>query len=130
MVDTFIYPRTIAIRRAKTVAESTGTGDTIGYAGYSGVEDSPSSDNGYDTLFTGIPASIQAAATGQKRVGELPGNAFSQPTWRIFIPLESLAQYSVRDRDIIEDDEGYRYLVGQAYWDSLGYQLRCIRLES
>lgn len=130
MVDTFIYPRLIEIRRPKTVADTTGTGDTIGYAGYSGVEDSPSSDSGYTTLFTGIPASIQAAATGQKRVGELPGNAFSQPTWRIYIPLESLAQYSVRDRDIVVDDEEYRYLVGQAYWDSLGYRLTCIRLEA
>lgn len=130
MVDTFIYPRLIEIRRPKTVAVSTATGDVLGYAGYSGEEDSTTSAGGYVTLFTNIPASIQAAATGQKRVGELPANAFSQPTWRIFIPLESLAQYSVRDRDLVVDDEQYRYVVGQAYWDSLGYSLRCIRAEA
>lgn len=130
MVDTFIYPRLIEIRRPKTVAGSTGAGDDIGYVGYSGEEDSETSAGGYTTLFTGIPASIQAGATGQKRVGELPANAFSQPTWRIFVPLESLAQYSVRDRDIVVDDEEYRYLVGQAYWNVLGYRLTCIRLEA
>jgi hypothetical protein len=38
--------------------------------------------------------------------------------------------YSIRDRDIIVDDEGYRYGVSANYWTGIGYQLDCIRLEA
>jgi len=37
---------------------------------------------------------------------------------------------AVRDRDILVDDEGYRYEVGHAYWNILGMKLQCIRLEA
>jgi hypothetical protein len=38
--------------------------------------------------------------------------------------------YSIRDRDIIVDEEGYRYEVGANYWTQLGYQLSTIREEA
>jgi len=40
------------------------------------------------------------------------------PTWYIYCSVQ-LPKYSVRDRDIIVDDEGYRYEVGQAEWGAL-----------
>jgi hypothetical protein len=126
-VNRFLYPRIIAVHRVKTIA---GTTDAIGPVGYSGVEQSTSSEAGETVLFTGVPASIQAAATGRKKDNSLPQDVVYAPTWNIFIPLGSLAKYSVRDRDIILDDEGYRYEVGQAWWDSLGYRLTSIRLEA
>jgi hypothetical protein len=124
-----IYNRTIAIHRSRTVA---GSSDTIGLTGYSGTEQStsPSDPEGEQVLFTGVPAKIQAAVMGRKRDSALPQDAVFAPGWKIFVPAIALAQYSVRDRDIVLDDENYRYEVAQAYWDILGYQLVCIRLEA
>lgn len=127
-----LYPRTVSLRRLKTVAgTSTAAGDAIGLTGYSGAEIStdPADTQGETILKDGIPASIQAAATGRKRDSALPQDAVSNPTWDIFIPSTALAKGMVRDRDIFVDDEGYRYEVGQAYWNLLGYKAMCIRLE-
>ena len=52
------------------------------------------------------------------------------PTWLIFTPQSALAKGTVRDRDVIVDDEFYRYEVAQAYWNRLGMKLLCIRLEA
>lgn len=122
-----LYPRLVEVRRLKTVAGST---DALGLTGYSGAEQSTTSAAGETILFTGIPASIQAAATGRKKDSSLPQDVVYAPTWKIFIPLASLPKGAARDRDYIIDDEGYRYEVGQAYWNILGHQLVCIRLEA
>jgi hypothetical protein len=122
-----LYPRAIEVHRLKTVA---GSNDAIGLTGYSGAEQSQTSVEGESVLFTGIAASIQAAATGRKKDSSLAGDAVYAPTWNIFTSKRALAKGSVRDRDIIVDDEGYRYEVGQAYWNLLGYRLTCIRLEA
>lgn len=128
-VNLFIYPRTVSVTRSKTVA---GTTDVIGPAGYSGVENSTAADNpeGVSVLLTNIPASIQAAASGKKKDSSLPQDVVYAPTWNIFIPLESLPRNTIRDRDYITDDNGYRYEVGQAYWNSLGWKLVCVRQEA
>ena len=36
----------------------------------------------------------------------------------------------IRDRDILVDDEGYRYGVASAWWTQLAYNLSCVRLEA
>jgi hypothetical protein len=64
-------------------------------------------------LFTGVPASIQSAATGRKKDSSLPQDAVFAPTWFIFVPKGALAKDSIRDRDFIIDDQGYRYEVAQ-----------------
>jgi hypothetical protein len=125
-----IYNRIIAVHRLATNAAA---GDTaIGLVGYSGAEQSPSPPDpqGEITLFTGIPASIQAGIMGRKKDSTLPEDIVHAPTWNIFVPAVNLAQYSVRDRDIILDDEGYRYEVAQNWYDLLGYKLACVRLEA
>jgi hypothetical protein len=129
-VNRQIYPRTIEIRRNETNA---GPSDAvIGLAGYSGTEATTSPTNPADeaVLFTGIPASIQAGQTGRKKDSALPQDVVFAPTWHIFTPLSALPKGSVRDRDIIVDDEGYRYEVGQAYWNRLGGKWICIRMEA
>jgi hypothetical protein len=125
----FIYPRTVQINRAIPAAA---TSAAVGVVGYSGMttQPAPGTAQGEDVLFTRIPASIQAAQTGRKRDSALASDAVFAPTWNIIIPAASLAKGSVRDRDIVIDDEGYRYQVGQAYWNSLGYRLTCVRLEA
>jgi hypothetical protein len=122
-----IYPRLIEVRRLNTVA---GVADGIGLLGYSGAEQSSSPTQGETVLFTGIPASIQKGPAGRKKDGALPTDSVFAPTWRIWIPLGSMAKGNIRDRDIIRDDELYRYEVSQAYWNILGYQLICIRLQA
>jgi len=110
-----------------------GPADTaIGGLGYSGAEQStnPSDAQGEIVLFTGIAASIQSGDTGRKKGKALPSDVFYAPTWYIFIPPTEIAQYSIKDRDIILDEEGYRYEVGQNYWSMAGYKLSCIRLEA
>lgn len=122
-----IYIRSVTLSRINSVA---GTTDVIGNAGYSGAELGVGIE-GETILFTGLPASIQLGAAGRTNKGtELPGDAIARPVWNIFIPATAIAQYSVRDRDIIIDDEGYRYMVGANYWTQLGYQLSTIRQEA
>ena len=122
-----LYPRTIEVHRVKTVGDSA---SAVGLVGYSGAEQSTTSPQGETVLFTAIPAQIQMATTGRKKDSSLPQDVVYAPTWYIYTPKRALKLYSVRDRDIILDDEGYRYEVAQNYWNLLGYRLTCIRLEA
>jgi hypothetical protein len=44
--------------------------------------------------------------------------------------LKAGKPHDIRDRDILTDDEDYRYQVGGNYWTSMGYQLSTIREEA
>ena len=123
-----IYPRIVSISRLSTVA---GLTDTIGNVGYSGAELGVGSE-GEVVQLTALPASIQLKTGGRTtKNGELPGDAVTKPVWEIFIPASAtVVQYAIRDRDIIIDDEGYRYEVGANYWTAFGYQLSTIRMEA
>ena len=124
-----LFDRTIAVHRLKTVAGSTDS--AIGLTGYSGAEEStsPSDPQGETVLYVGIAASIDAGTLGRKKDSALPQDVVYGPTWYIYCSVQ-LPKYSVRDRDIIVDDEGFRYEVGQAEWGILGYRLICVRLEA
>lgn len=123
-----IFDRTVAVHRLKTVA---GSSDTIGLTGYSGAEQSLTSAEGETVLFTDLPASIQLGAAGRTtRNAGLPGDATTKPIWIIQIPATAISLYDIRDRDIILDDEKYRYEVAANYWTDLGYQLSTVRLEA
>jgi hypothetical protein len=126
-----LYPRLIAVHRAITVAGNSDAGGLVGYSGMTANPDAVDSGRqGETVLFTNIPASIQATAAGRKKASTLPSDSVFAPTWVIYTALSALAKGSVRDRDIIIDDEGYRYEVGQAYWNILGHKISCIRLEA
>lgn len=124
-----LYPRIVSVHRQKTVA---GTTDNIGLGGYSGEEQSisPSDVEGEVVLYTGLPAAIAARTSGRTKGTLLPGDIVFKPAWTISIPIPAITIYSIRDRDIIIDDENYRYAVGSNYWTGLGYQLDCVRLET
>lgn len=121
-----VFNRVIDIHRLKTVA---GVSDSIGLVGYSGAEQG-TGIAGETVLFTAIPATIQLGAAGRTTKGGLPTDAVSNPVWNIIIPPSSIAIHNIRDRDIVIDDEFYRYEVGAAFWTALGYQLSTIRLEA
>lgn len=122
------YPRTVSVRRLKTVAG--GVADAVGAVGYSGAEQGTSSE-GETILFSGLIASIQLGSAGRTTVNVgLPGDAVSKPVWKIYIPSSVVSQYAIRDRDIILDDEGYRYEVSANLWTTAGYELSTVRLEA
>lgn len=123
-----LYPRLVAVHRLKTVAGSSDT--SVGFTGYSGAEATTvmSDVAGETVLFTNIPATIVGRPGRSK--GPLPGDVVYKPVWTISIPAASLALYDVRDRDILVDDEGYRYEVSDNYWTIAGYELGCVRLEA
>jgi hypothetical protein len=111
----FVYPRTISISRP---TQPNGVG-AVGYGAELPATETPVASN--------VPASIQQKKEGRMPGAGLPGDARAT-IWRIF--FNSLQNGTVADRDIITDDLGIRYQVQAAYWNSLGYNCLCERLEN
>lgn len=113
----FLYPRTVSFYRP---GAQTGAGK-IAYGGQTQTAEM--------LIVADVACNIQLRREGQKSVSGLPGDA-NRPTYDIRIPRAALANGTVRDRDIAEDDLGQRYVVQSDYWDSLGYAIRAERLEA
>jgi hypothetical protein len=113
----FLYPRTIGITRP--AAQS-----SVGSEPYGGLNQATET-----TIATGLPASIQKAGAAGAPLGGIPGDMADRSVWRMFIPQGSVALGVVQDRDIVTDDQGWRYQVMATYWNSLGLQLSCELLE-
>jgi hypothetical protein len=130
---TSLYPRRVKLRRSRTNAIDPTTGaKAVGLVGYSGFEQDVSLTNpaGEKIIASNIKCSIQARGIGKvKGLDVTEGDAPGPVQWRVFIPKTGLAKGVVLDRDLIVDDEGYRYQVAAAYWNLLGHRLDCIRLE-
>jgi hypothetical protein len=122
-----LLPRLIDVHRSKNPATSSDTG----LGTYQGREASTdfSDPEGEAILLTGVNCDIQSRGIGRSTGAMLlPGNVSKNPQWRIitsFIPI-----HTIRDNDILIDDEGYRYQVALNQWTVLGYVLDCIRLET
>jgi hypothetical protein len=132
-----LYPRLIEIRRLRTQAVQGGNpvqagNREVGLLGYSGAEQSTSPEdiNGEMVLFKNVRCDIQAQQTGRTKDGFLPTDVTVKPMWLVIVPASALPKASVRDRDIIYDDEQYRYGVAAAWWTVLGYNLSCVRMEA
>lgn len=111
----FLYPRVIAITRP---TQQTGVG-AVPYGGQVTVEESP--------VVSGLAASIQLKNDGRDTGVKLPGDGRATQ-WRVFFRHNDRSL--VKDRDIVTSDLGDRFQVIGAYWNSLGYNLLCTRLES
>lgn len=104
----------------------------IGNVGYSGMESTTTPGVGVEgeqVLYVGVPATIVPKAPGRGK-GPLPADVVYKPVWTISIPGNAVPQHAIRDRDLIIDDEGYRYSVGAAGWSPMAWSLDCIRLEA
>ena len=111
----FLYPQTITISRPAPQGQL----GAIGYAGeVAGTE---------TTILSGVPASIQVKKEVGSPIAGLPADVARRSFWNVLFraPLGTL-----RDRDIITDDQGIRYQVTAAYWTPLGYNALCERLEA
>lgn len=129
-MPSLLYPRTITIRRANTVA---GTTDAVGDVGYSGDVNSvqvASNPQGETVLFTKVSCSIEPTSPGRPTGAGLPGDSTHHPRWTVNIPPGQVPDGAIRDRDIFVDDQSYRYEVIQAYWTPLGWQIPALRLEA
>ena len=125
-----LYERTISIYRSQNNASN--SQPSVGLVTYSSRDDvTASSDpHGGTQIATNIPANIEFRRHGRTRGTTLPADSTADPLYQIACPWSSLTLYSVRDRDTIIDDEGYRYIVVSNYWTTEGYQFECIRLET
>lgn len=113
----FLYPRTISVRRPNT-------SNAVGDQGYSAERAADEA-----VVLSGLPASIQLDRQGQRNPVGLPADAAYKPIWKVFIPLSAAVLGSIQSTDVIVDDLGQRYQCFAAYWDSLGYECRSILLE-
>jgi hypothetical protein len=124
---TEIYNRVIQVHRTVTQATQTpGIGDT----GYTGVTDVTGTTTGQEQIiYSNIPAVISIKAAGRSK-GPLPDDLVYRTSWTIGVPVDAIPEFGIRDKDIIIDDDGYRYYVGAAGWTALQWHLECIRLEA
>ncbi|MBN3757222.1 hypothetical protein G3N95_30070 [Paraburkholderia sp. Tr-20389] len=113
----FLYPRTISIGRQTPV---TG-GGVKSYSGMQPAQETP--------VAAGLPASIQLDKERGKTEANLPADS-SKTLWRVFIPLGYAPLGLIQSRDIVTDDLSARYQVLGMYWNSLGHNLLCERLEA
>ena len=124
----FIYPRLLSIYRLP--------GFPAGVAGYGAQPyQEPQTARNASVwaslpIFSGIPCSIQEYRSGQRPVEDLPGSTLVTPTNKIYIPLHGLAKGAVKVRDYVLDDLGVKYEVINPYWNSLGYRLYSVFLET
>jgi hypothetical protein len=114
----FVYPRTITITRPNTVSG-------IGGQGYEGLAQDQET-----TIVSGIAASIQERSTTRRPDARLPGDVNNNTIWHIYIKRSLVALGVIQDRDIVTDDLGNRFQVMGAYWNSLGYNLDCTKLQN
>ncbi len=112
----FLYPRIVTVRRAKADKD-------FGALGYSGMN--PAEE---DDVVKAVPASIQNRPSRGAPDGMLPSDAYTRSGWNIFVRLRD--RTLIRERDVIVDDTGKRYLVIAGYWNSLGYNCSVELLEA
>lgn len=107
----FVYPRTLTLVRPRAQSGE-------GRAAYGGK-----TQDGEDVIAENVPCNFDLRREGQKDTPGLPGDG-TRPTYDCRIPKRALALGTVKDRDIIVDDQGLRYQVVGPFWASLGYALR------
>lgn len=109
----FMYPRTISITRP---AEADAPSLSPRYSSLSDPE---------TVVADGIAANIQLDRQGRDNPVGLPSDV-KVTMWRVFFKG---ALGLLQERDVIIDDLGLRYKVIAPYWNSLGYNALCDRLD-
>jgi hypothetical protein len=128
-----LYPRTIQVRRLRRDVTPAVLANFEPDAGYVGSEQNTVSDdpNSELVLYKNVCCSIAAHQSGRTKDGLVPTDATMKPLWLIIVPASScVPKAAIRDRDLLVDDEQYRYIVAQAWWTPLSWNLSAVRLEA
>jgi hypothetical protein len=113
----FLYPRTISIRRQNVPAAS-----SVGAQAFGG--DQPASET---VIASNVPASIQYDRVGRVTPSNLPATT-GLPYMRILIPASALSLGAINKNDFVVDDIGQRYQVYQNTWTNFGYRLLAVEM--
>ena len=125
---TFVYPRTVSVYRLPPMPSGSAG---YGNQGYQEPQTASGASVWSSTpVFTGLKCSIQEYRSGQRPVENLPGSTLVTPTNKIFFPFSALARGAIKVRDYILDDLGIKYECINPYWNSLGYRIYCVFLET
>ena len=119
----FLYPRTITIQGRITYARS-------------GVQPMREANTSQTLpVALNVPCSIQYDRAGQPPITADPLDPEYRGTWKILIGQRNAVAFGVpgpgaiRNGDVLTDDVGGGYKVSQAYWNSLGWNLKCEGLQ-
>lgn len=82
-----------------------------------------------DTTPVVAPCCMIASAGRATSRSDMPSAAPGPSRFRIYMPISVFPKGSLKDRDIITDEEGNRFQVEAAGWTNQGYRLEAIRLE-
>lgn len=115
----FLYPRTITIKRPMT---NTSVGKVSGYVAQTQSSETMIAEN--------IPASIQGKSAGSRNQAGLPADSKGVPYWRVMTPRGALTDGQVKNHDIVYDDLGNRFQIAAAYQNSLGANFYAEQMES
>ena len=125
----FLYPRSISFYRLPIASGSSVAG--FGAQPYQEPQTVANASLWASRpMLQNIPASIQEYRSGQRPSDDLPGSTTVTPTTKIFVPARALLRGAVKVRDYVLDDLGIKYHVINPYWNSLGYRLYCVFLET
>lgn len=116
----FLYPHKITVRRP---GAQTGEGK-LSYGGQT-----QSAETDVPGVTWPVACNIELRREGQKNTTGLPGDA-NRPTYDVRIPRRLVPYGAIKDKDIVVDGLGQRYVVQGNYWNSLGYAIRAERLEA
>lgn len=109
----FLYPRTISVYRDLEPTQG-------------GLQTYNTTNQG-TLVASAIPASIQLKKETGTQPANLPADISRRTYWNIMFRAPP---GTVIDNDIVVDDLGVRYQVTAAYWNSLGFNCLCERMEA
>lgn len=129
MSTDFIYNRVLSIYRVPRA--STTSPAAFGAQGYQEPQTVKNASVWASVpVASGVRCSIQEYRSGQRPADDLPGSTMVTPTVKIFVPASAMFKGGVLVRDFLMDELGARYHVINPYWNSLGYRLYCVFLET
>ena len=130
--------RTISLLRDNSQIDADGgsdggfqsqTGSKGTYWGQSRAPQTTATGVGERTVISGIPCAIVGTAGRATGTGENPSGPPGPGRWRIYMPQSAFPKGSIKDADILIDEESRRYMVGQASWTNDGYRVEAVTEE-
>lgn len=97
--------------------------NSIGAVGFGGV--SPANET---PIVYEFPGAMQWTREGAHPVADLPSDLIRKGGWLIFLP--AIPNVTLKERDVISDDQGRRFVAMSVYLSDLGYRILAEMLEA